>query len=106
MGRRSEGCPQDRRRDLTGGWQVARVEGSEWRGTSAMLNVERCRERSEECKRKAEMVSDARDRAKWLELADGWIGLSRMPSHTGPKAHFPRIPHSGFWRGSGLPDFH
>jgi len=71
-----------------------------------MLNAEKCRERSEECKRKAEAVSDLRDRTKWLKLADDWIVLSRMPLHTGAKAHFPRIPHSGFWRDSGLPDFH
>ena len=66
-----------------------------------MQNAERCRERSEECKRKAEAVSDARDRAKWLELADGWIGLSRIPFHPGPKAHYPktsaqRVP-AGIW---------
>ena len=65
-----------------------------------MEYAERCRERSEACKRKAEAVSDVRDRAKWLELADGWIGLSRIPFHPGPKAHFPRTPHSGFWRDS------
>ena len=60
-----------------------------------MLNAERCRERSEECKRKAEAVSDARDRAKWLELADGWIGLSRIPFHPGPQAYYPKIPTAG-----------
>jgi hypothetical protein len=71
-----------------------------------MLNAEKCRERSEECKRKAETVSDARDRAKWLELADGWIGLSRIPFHPGPQAYYPKTSHSGFRRGSGSSDSH
>jgi hypothetical protein len=71
-----------------------------------MLNAEKCRVRSEECKRKAEAVSDVRDRVKWLKLADDWIALTRMPFHTSPEAHYPKIPHRGFWRGPGLADFH
>ena len=71
-----------------------------------MPNAERCRERSEECKRKAEAVPDARDRAKWLKLADDWIALSRIPFHTAPKVLRHGVPHRGLWRGSGLPEFH
>ena len=71
-----------------------------------MLNAEKCRERSEECKRKAEAVSDARERAKWLKLADGWITLSRMPFHTGPKAFNQVAQHTGLWRGSDLLKLH
>jgi hypothetical protein len=51
-------------------------------------------------------VSDVRDRTKWLKLADDWIALSQMPVHAGPKAHYPKIPHRGLWRGSGSSDFH
>jgi hypothetical protein len=56
-------------------------------GVVAMLSVEKCRERSEECKRKAEAVSDARDRAKWLKLADDWTALTRLPFHNSSKEH-------------------
>lgn len=65
-----------------------------------MPNAKRCRERAEECKRKADAVSDARDRVKWLQLADDWAALSRIPFRPAPKVHRPEAPLVGLWRGS------
>jgi hypothetical protein len=63
-----------------------------------MPNPERCRERAEACRRKAEAMSDVRGRAEWLKLADGWMALSEMPFQTS----FPENkenPLAGLWRG-------
>jgi hypothetical protein len=58
-----------------------------------MLNPEGCRERAEECRRKAEAMSGPRDRAKWLELADEWTKLSEpkfRPAKTADKRQVAR----------------
>jgi hypothetical protein len=56
-----------------------------------MPNAESCRERSEECKPKADAVSDVRDRAKWLKLADDWLPLARF-RFEGTLEHLVRKP--------------
>jgi len=65
-----------------------------------MPNIELCLERAEACRRTAEVTLDARDRAKWLKLADAWMALSEVPFQA-------RLPQSreenslaGLWRGS------
>jgi hypothetical protein len=95
-----EGYPQGAGKRLTVGSRVRRIRRSSSRGVRAMPNPERCRERSEECKRKADVVTDARDRAKWLKLADDWIALSRIPFQTDPRAHRLEDPLRGLWRPS------
>jgi hypothetical protein len=63
-----------------------------------MLSPESCQERAQACRRTAEAVSDPRDRAKWLQLADEWTKLSSprfRPLTTANK----RQPQTGLWRG-------
>lgn len=66
---------------------------------SDMPNPERCRERAEACRRKAEVIPDGRDRAKWLKLADDWIALSAIPFQTMIPKNREENPLAGLWRG-------
>jgi hypothetical protein len=63
-------------------------------------DLERCRERAQECRRKAELVSDPRDRAHWLKLADDWIALSQIPFQSDLTADTTHGPQAGLWRGA------
>ncbi|MGB6536672.1 MAG: hypothetical protein WBF58_12005 [Xanthobacteraceae bacterium] len=49
-----------------------------------MGNALEYEERAEACRRRAHTLSDPRDRAQWLKLADDWITVSRMQFHTLP----------------------
>ena len=64
-----------------------------------MPNLARCRARAEECRCRAAEVSDGRDRAKWLELADEWEALTRIPFQTLSKTYKYHAPNAGLWRG-------
>lgn len=67
-----------------------------------MPNPELCRERAEACRRAAKAISDGRDRAKWLKLADDWMALSEIPF----QAHRPQSSEenslAGLWRGGSF----
>jgi hypothetical protein len=39
-------------------------------------------QRAEACRQRAQALSDPRDRAQWLKLADDWMTVSRMQFHT------------------------
>ena len=52
--------------------------------------------RAEECYERAQNVAAPIDRARWLQLAEQWSVLSRMPL---PKATLLRNNAIGFWRG-------
>jgi hypothetical protein len=67
-----------------------------------MPNSERCRERAQECQRRAEIMSNPRDRAQWLKLAEGWIAFSRIPFQSDPTADRRQTPQSGLWRGESV----
>ena len=64
-----------------------------------MRSPETCRERAEECRRKAAIISDPRDRAHWLKLAEDWMILSRLPLQSVTTAYDTRVAQSGLWRG-------
>lgn len=64
-----------------------------------MPNSAQCRERAEACRRKAEAVTNVRDRAKWLKLADDWVALSEVPFQTGISQTRDERPLAGLWRG-------
>lgn len=64
-----------------------------------MPNSAQCRERAEACRRTAEAVTNVRDRAKWLKLADDWIALSEVPFQTGVLQSREENPLAGLWRG-------
>jgi hypothetical protein len=49
--------------------------------------------RAAECAQRAQIVTRADDRARWMELAEDWIALSRVP--------FQRLPE-----GVGSPERH
>jgi hypothetical protein len=44
----------------------------------------------------AELISDPRDRAAWLKLADQWVAFSQLPLHR--MDQFRTTPE-GMWRG-------
>jgi hypothetical protein len=67
-----------------------------------MPNPETCRERARECRRKAEGISDPRDRAHWLKLADDWIALSRIPFQSDSSINKAHDPRAGLWRGESV----
>jgi hypothetical protein len=64
-----------------------------------MLDPELCRERAEACRRKAQAISDVRDRAKWQKLADDWMALSEVPFQTRVPQTADENPLAGLWRG-------
>lgn len=65
-----------------------------------MPNPDRCRERAQECRRKAKILSDPRDRSRWLKLAEEWTTLSRIPFQSDAVADQKRVPQqTGLWRG-------
>ncbi len=41
--------------------------------------------RAEACRTRAQTLSDPRDRAQWLKLADDWMTVSRMEFHRLPE---------------------
>jgi hypothetical protein len=64
--------------------------------------------RAEACRKRAQALSDPRDRAQWLKLADDWITVSRMQFHTPsqhakqeapPRAAEQQTRRIGLWRG-------
>lgn len=53
-------------------------------------------ERSKKCFERAQIMTNSVDRGRWLQLAEQWAMLSRMPH---PKATLFRNNPIGFWRG-------
>jgi hypothetical protein len=53
-------------------------------------------ERAKRCSERAQTIANVIDRTRWLQLADQWTALSRMPLRKGPA---PRNDPIGFWRG-------
>jgi hypothetical protein len=52
--------------------------------------------RAENCLERAQTLTNRVDRARWLQLAEQWSTLSRMPL---PKATLLRNKPTDFWRG-------
>ena len=52
--------------------------------------------RAKQCSERAQVMTAAVDRARWLQLAEGWAALSKMPLTRIPAAHHEGI---GMWRG-------
>jgi hypothetical protein len=67
-----------------------------------MPNPETCRERARECRRRAESISDPRDRAHWLKLAEDWIALSRIPFQSDSGVGQAHDSRTGLWRGESV----
>lgn len=67
-----------------------------------MPDLDRCRERAEDCRRKAELASGPGDRAQWLKLAEDWIAFSRIPFQSELAADTTPAPQPGLWRGEFL----
>lgn len=67
-----------------------------------MTSLEKCRERARKCQRKAGIMSDPRDRALWLKLAEDWMAVSRIPFQSGSTADETHGAHSGLWRGQSV----
>lgn len=61
-----------------------------------MPNLQKCNERAQECRRKAEVVSSPRDRAQWLKLAEDWMAFSRIPFQPETAIHETRFPEFDF----------
>jgi hypothetical protein len=56
--------------------------------------------RAENCLERAQTLTNRVDRARWLQLAEQWSALSRMPL---PSATLLRNRPTGFWRGEPSP---
>jgi hypothetical protein len=61
-----------------------------------MGSVSEYQERARRCSERAQTAANGIDRARWLQLAEQWAALSRMPVRKGPA---PRNDPTGFWRG-------
>ena len=59
--------------------------------------------RAQWCSDRAQTVANGIDRARWLQLAEQWAALGRMPIRKGP-AH--RNDPTGFWRGEPCNPLH
>jgi hypothetical protein len=64
-----------------------------------MHDPERCLERAQECRRKAELMSSPRDRAHWLKLAEDWMAFSRIQFLSGSNTNKMQAPRTELWRG-------
>lgn len=64
-------------------------------GTAIMGSVSEYQKRAAECLERAQIVTAPIDRARWLQLAEQWSVLSRMPL---PKATLYRNEPTGLWR--------
>lgn len=67
-----------------------------------MPNPEICQKRAQECRRKADIVSDPRARAQWVKLAEGWMAFSRFALHTDTNVDKGRAAQTGLWRGDSV----
>ena len=47
-----------------------------------------CRQQAEECRREAEQMTDLKDKARWLRIAEAWtvLALTEQPDHSTAKA--------------------
>jgi hypothetical protein len=61
-----------------------------------MSGVSEYQKRAQWCAERAQSLTNRIDRARWLQLAEQWDALSRMPLRKGP---MPRNDPAGFWRG-------
>lgn len=64
-----------------------------------MPNPERCRDRAQQCRRMAEVVSDPRDRAQWLKLAEDWMAVSQIRFQSDSTADERHVRQTGLLRG-------
>ena len=49
-----------------------------------MKSVGECQQRAQECIRKAETTANPADRVGWMQLAEDWTTLSRLPFRVAP----------------------
>jgi hypothetical protein len=60
-----------------------------------------CRQRAQECRRKAEAASHPDDRGGWMKLAEDWTSLSTLPCrvvpHTPERARHPNRNDRSGW---------
>lgn len=67
-----------------------------------MSSVSIYQERARRCTEQAQLVTRADDRARWLQLANEWMAISRIQFRRLPPVE-RRGDASGLWRGEGLP---
>jgi len=53
---------------------------------SPVKSVSECQRRAQECMRKAETAANTADRAGWMQLAEDWTSLSKLPFRVAPDA--------------------
>jgi hypothetical protein len=68
-----------------------------------MGGVSEYQRRAQWCSERAQTIANTFDRARWLQLAEQWTALSRMPLRKGPS---PRNDPTGFWRGEPCNPLH
>lgn len=51
-----------------------------------MKSVSECQERAQECMHRAETAAHTADRAGWMQLAEDWTTLSKLPFRVAPSA--------------------
>ena len=51
-----------------------------------MKSANECQRRAQECMRKAETASNTADRIGWMELAEDWTTLGKLPFRVAPDA--------------------
>jgi hypothetical protein len=49
-------------------------------------SVSECQQRAQECMRKAETAANTADGAGWMQLAEDWTTLSKLPFRVAPEA--------------------
>jgi hypothetical protein len=57
-----------------------------------MKSVSECQARAQVCMRKAEIAAHATDRAGWMQLAEDWTTLSKLPFRVAPDPSAPERP--------------
>ncbi|MGA8610174.1 MAG: hypothetical protein WB760_00375 [Xanthobacteraceae bacterium] len=66
-----------------------------------MKSANECQRRAQECMRKAETASNPADRIGWMELAEDWTTLGklpfRVPSHSPEDARPPNRTDRNGW---------
>ena len=57
-----------------------------------MRSVSECQQRAQECMRKAETAANTADRVGWMQLAEDWTTLSKLPFRVAPDTSAQQRP--------------
>ena len=57
-----------------------------------MKGFSECQQRAQECMRKADTAANAADRIGWMQLAEDWTTLSKLPFRVAPDASTRELP--------------